>query len=394
MVSSFHHVCRWARHVSREGLWNLHLRFLVKACFAGVVLLQDFHACGLFARGNTVVYSWRCCRSCCYCDSCECIRCSRCCVARSIRVMFALLRVVVVFGQEQFVFGWRTIESGRRWIRVSVEFHAEFQMFPTCVVSKMWKLVCEALKSAWCCDVSWWRGPKLMCCDCWLLIVVEVCESCDSSTEPKKACDPPFVNTRCFAVNFAEHVLSCNSVVLWLFGSWGIFSWFVVCSRSVNCCPDPCVVWSNLLMLWLVRRVSWMTFPSDTCFRVGGGFFAEGWRVSSVFTDVVSLSSLEKRKVHHSAWEICCPFCVFVCTTFCSMMRQMTSRTRCGSHSHPSCVTTIEAFVRETNACLDTFFSYEHVACREFTISCFLRYESVFFHRGQSDIISASDITE
>ena len=27
-------------------------------------------------------------------------------------------------------------------------------------------------------------------------------------------------------------------------------------------------------------------------------------------------------------------------------------------------VTTIEAFVRETNACLDTFFSYAHVALR------------------------------
>ena len=69
-----------------------------------------------------------------------------------------------------------------------------------------------------------------------------------------------------------------------------------VCSRdsscvvaSVNCCPDPCAVQSKLLMSWLVRRVSWMTFPSGTCFRVGGGFFTEGWRVSSVFNDVVSL---------------------------------------------------------------------------------------------------------
>ena len=31
------------------------------------------------------------------------------------------------------------------------------------------------------------------------------------------ACDPQFVNTRRFAVNVAEHVLSINSVVLWLF---------------------------------------------------------------------------------------------------------------------------------------------------------------------------------
>ena len=31
-----------------------------------------------------------------------------------------------------------------------------------------------------------------------------------------------------------------------------------------------------------------MAFPSDTCFRVGGDFFTEGWRVSSVFADVVS----------------------------------------------------------------------------------------------------------
>ena len=32
-----------------------------------------------------------------------------------------------------------------------------------------------------------------------------------------------------------------------------------------------------------------MTFLSDTCFHVGGDFFTEGWRVSSVFIDVVSL---------------------------------------------------------------------------------------------------------
>ena len=40
-------------------------------------------------------------------------------------------------------------------------------------------------------------------------------------------------------------------------------------------------------MLWLVRRVSWMTFESETCFRVGSGFFTEGWRVTSMVTDVV-----------------------------------------------------------------------------------------------------------
>ena len=57
-----------------------------------------------------------------------------------------------------------------------------------------------------------------------------------------------------------------------------------MCRRSVlKFCPDPCAVRSKLLMSWLVRRVWWMTFPSDTC------FFTEGWRVSSVFIDVVSL---------------------------------------------------------------------------------------------------------
>ena len=220
-------------------------------------------------------------------------------------------------------------------------------------------------------DVDVWR---------WLIcpLLQEVCESCDSSTEPKKACDPPFVNTRRFAVNCAEHVLSSNSDVLWLFGSWGIFSWFVVCSRSVNCCPDPCVVRSKLLF-WLARRASWMTFPADTCFRVGGGFFIEGWRVSSVSTDVVSLRSLDKRKVHHFEWEICCPFCVFVCTTLCSMMRQMTSRTRCGSHSHLSCVTTIEAFVCETNACLDFFFLCTRCVQGVFNFSFFSDMKAFFF---------------
>ena len=29
--------------------------------------------------------------------------------------------------------------------------------------------------------------------------------------------------------------------------------------------------------------------PSDTCFRIGSGFFTVGWRVSSMFTYVVSL---------------------------------------------------------------------------------------------------------
>ena len=74
------------------------------------------------------------------------------------------------------------------------------------------------------------------------------------------------------------------------------------------------------------------------------------------------------------------------------MMRQMTSRTQCGGHSHPSCVTTIEAFVKPTHVW--TLFSCAHVACREFTISSFfLRYESVFSDRGLSDIIFASGIT-
>ena len=31
-----------------------------------------------------------------------------------------------------------------------------------------------------------------------------------------------------------------------------------------------------------------MAFPVDTCFRIGSGFFTEGWRVTSMVTDVVS----------------------------------------------------------------------------------------------------------
>ena len=50
--------------------------------------------------------------------------------------------------------------------------------------------------------------------------------------------------------------------------------------------------------------MSWMTFPSDTCFPVGGGFFTEGWRVSSVFTDVVSRSSFRVRNLL-SAMRVC-----------------------------------------------------------------------------------------
>ena len=237
-----------------------------------------------------------------------------------------------------------------------------------------------------------------MCGDCWLLIVVEVCESCNSSREPKMACvacDPQFVNTRCFAVDVAEHVLSSNSVVLWLFGSWGIFSWFVVCSRSVlNFCPDPCVVRSKLLMQWLVGEMCVVDDVSIWHLFSRWRRFLHRGMASLISVYWCGFTCLEKRKVHHFAWEICCPFCVFVCTTLCSMMRQMTSRTRCGSHSHLSCVTTIEAFVWETNACLDTFFMCTRCVQGVCNFLFFFCGMTAFSGRRQSNIIFASDITE
>ena len=71
----------------------------------------------------------------------------------------------------------------------------------------------------------------------------------------------------------------------------------------------------------------------------------------------------------------------------------MTSRTQCGGHSHPSCVTTIKAFVKPTHVW--TLFSCAHVVWREFTISCFFSAvrKRLFSDRGQSDIIFASGIT-
>ena len=61
-------------------------------------------------------------------------------------------------------------------------------------------------------------------------------------------------------------------------------------------------------------------------------------------------------------------------------MRQRTSRIQCGGHSHPSCVTTIEAFVKPTHVW--TLFSCAHVVCREFTISCFSAVRKRFFLIG------------
>ena len=263
--------------------------------------------------------------------------------------------------------GERSSQDVDEW--VSVEFHAEFHMFPTCVVSKMWKFVvkhCGARGVGMSVDeeVRSWCGTII---DCPLL--QEVCESSGSSTEPRMPCDPVFVNTRCFAVNVAEHVLSCNSVVLWLLGSWGTFSWFVVCTRSVDCCPDPCVVRSKLLMLWLVRCVSWMTFPSDTCFRVGGGFFTEGWRVSSVFTGVVSLVLRNARFI--IARENC--FVRSACL-FASAIIQWWDRWRVGHGVGVILIYFVWRRLRhlsEKPTHVWTLFSCAHVVCREFAISCF-----------------------
>ena len=75
------------------------------------------------------------------------------------------------------------------------------------------------------------------------------------------------------------------------------------------------------------------------------------------------------------------------------MMRQMTSRTRCGSHSHLSCVTTIEAFVKPTHVW--TLFFLVHTLCAgSLQFLVFSAVRKRFFGRGQSNIIFASDITE
>ena len=84
------------------------------------------------------------------------IRCSSCLFARSIRVMFALLRVVAVFGQEEVIICvW--LENDR----VSTSTNKSECGVP-CRVSHVpnvcgfedVKVCCEALWSAWCWDVS------------------------------------------------------------------------------------------------------------------------------------------------------------------------------------------------------------------------------------------------
>ena len=59
------------------------------------------------------------------------------------------------------------------------------------------------------------------------------------------------------------------------------------------------------------------------------------------------------------------------------MMKQMTSRTRCGSHSHLSCVTTIEAFVKPMHV-WTLFFLVRTLRAGSLQFCFFLRYESVF----------------
>ena len=166
------------------------------------------------------------------------------------------------------------------------------------VVSMMWKFVmkhCGARAVGMSVDeeVRSWCGAII---DCPLL--QEVCESCEHGAENAMWStfrQHPLLCSRCCGACCEQQccvvVLGNDFVfVLSVVDSWCAFSWCVLCRRSVlNFCPDSCAARSKLLTFGLVRCVPWMAFPSDTCFRIGSGFFSEGWRVSSVFADVVSL---------------------------------------------------------------------------------------------------------
>ena len=161
---------------------------------------------------------------------------------------------------------------------------------------RVWFRRCESLLWSIVERVVWWCSWCGTIVDCPLL--QEVCESCEHGAENAmwsaflqhsllcSRCCGACCEQQCCVVVLGNDFVFVLSVV----ASWGVFSWCVLCRRSVlNFYPDPCAVRSKLLMFGLVRCVSWMAFPSDTCFRVGGDFFTEGWRVSSVFADVVSL---------------------------------------------------------------------------------------------------------
>ena len=76
--------------------------------------------------------------------------------ARSIRVMFALLRVVVVFGQEQvFIYVWLEYDRVRTSMNKSeCEVPCRVSHVPNVCGFEDVKVCCEALWSAWGWDVS------------------------------------------------------------------------------------------------------------------------------------------------------------------------------------------------------------------------------------------------
>ena len=252
------------------------------------------------------------------------------------------------------------------------------------VVSMMWKFVmkhCGARGVGMSVDeeVRSWCGAII---DCPLL--QEVCESCEHGAENamwsafrqhsllcSRCCGACCVQ-QCCVVALGNDFVFVLSVV----DSWGAFSWCVLCRRSFFLSRFMCgtiqIVDVRVGEMCAVNGVSiWHLFSHRQWFLHRGmaSLISVCWR---------GLTSIEERKVHHFAWEICCLLCMFVCTSHYSMMRQMTSRTRCGSHSHLSCVTTIEAIVRETTACLDTFFLCTRCVQGVCNFFFFLRYESVF----------------
>ena len=386
-----HHVWREARHVSREGLCDPTQGFWSKRVsqeelfFSKVSVQED-----LLHEAELLLYTWW---------VLSILLWVRSLWMESVFQLFFLrVRSEYCLGcwgwllfldkkKYFFVFGWRTIKSGRRWIRVSVEFHAEFHMFPTCVVSKMWKFVvkhCGARGVGMSVDeeVRSWCGTIID-----YPLLQEVCESCEHGAENAmwsafrqhpllcSWCCGACCVQQCCVVALGNDFVFLLSVV----DSWGVFSWCVFCAvvLFLNFYPDPCAVRSKLLTFGLVRCVSWMAFHLTLVFALA--VVSSQWDGECYQCLLMWFHWSWETQVSSLRVRIFCPFCVFVCISHYSRMRQMTSRTRWGSHSQPTRVTTIEAFVWETNACLETFFLCTRCVQGVYNFFFFLWYESVFW---------------